>query len=343
DDGNGEEDQCLRVSKEQRLIEEEEADELYRDVDINQGRGLQVSQDIEGCHLPMTHPLWRTYRSDIASRWEDPYPRKVDSFPGFSLIPDLAFIQSKLLCPSTNDSLWRERTRVGTLKSPRRMLTVRGCKLVRCRVVRKLTLSQQAVPFRAAVGRIEEEDYGRDKVSLKTLCYLNSHRYKIVLHTIHVEVFNMKVISIMDQIGTEKYFNDTFEYIHVVTPPEVDTHGEEEDGKSVKMRFVGSYCEKDDWGLCIKSYRVNAILEEEENGPGLFVDIFDGEMAIKWSCQYEFEASEIIRHRDLFSLTYLWLYYGSLDFHHGHISTFKADIFQMMSTPIVCREHATAV
>ncbi|GJY15838.1 phospholipase-like protein [Tanacetum coccineum] len=27
----------------------------------------------EGCPLPMTHPLWRTYRSDIASRWEDPY------------------------------------------------------------------------------------------------------------------------------------------------------------------------------------------------------------------------------------------------------------------------------
>nr|GFB40419.1 hypothetical protein [Tanacetum cinerariifolium] len=31
DDGNGEEDQGLRVSDEQRLIEQEEADELYRD------------------------------------------------------------------------------------------------------------------------------------------------------------------------------------------------------------------------------------------------------------------------------------------------------------------------
>nr|GFC05811.1 hypothetical protein [Tanacetum cinerariifolium] len=37
DDGNSEEDQGLRVSEEQRLIEEEEADELYRDVVINQG------------------------------------------------------------------------------------------------------------------------------------------------------------------------------------------------------------------------------------------------------------------------------------------------------------------
>nr|GFB25031.1 hypothetical protein [Tanacetum cinerariifolium] len=54
DDGNGEEDQGLRVSAKQRLIEEEEADELYRDVDINQGRGLQVSQDIEDFHVTLT-------------------------------------------------------------------------------------------------------------------------------------------------------------------------------------------------------------------------------------------------------------------------------------------------
>nr|GEZ62907.1 integrase, catalytic region, zinc finger, CCHC-type, peptidase aspartic, catalytic [Tanacetum cinerariifolium] len=43
DDGNGEEDQGLRISEEERIHEEEEADELYRNVDINQGRGLQVS------------------------------------------------------------------------------------------------------------------------------------------------------------------------------------------------------------------------------------------------------------------------------------------------------------
>nr|GFD29246.1 hypothetical protein [Tanacetum cinerariifolium] len=41
DDGNGKEDQGLRISKEERMQEEEEVDELYRDVDINQGRGLQ--------------------------------------------------------------------------------------------------------------------------------------------------------------------------------------------------------------------------------------------------------------------------------------------------------------
>nr|GFA64588.1 hypothetical protein [Tanacetum cinerariifolium] len=58
DDDKGEEDQGLRVSEEQRLIDDEEADELYRDVDINQGRGLQVSQDIEDSHMTLTsvHP-----------------------------------------------------------------------------------------------------------------------------------------------------------------------------------------------------------------------------------------------------------------------------------------------
>nr|GFD17667.1 hypothetical protein [Tanacetum cinerariifolium] len=54
DDGNGEEDQGLRVSEEQRIIKEEEADELYRDIDINQGQGLQVSQDIKDSHVTLT-------------------------------------------------------------------------------------------------------------------------------------------------------------------------------------------------------------------------------------------------------------------------------------------------
>nr|GFA03332.1 hypothetical protein [Tanacetum cinerariifolium] len=54
DDGNGEEDQGLRISEEKRMREEEEADELYRDVDINQGRGLQVSQDIDDSHMTLT-------------------------------------------------------------------------------------------------------------------------------------------------------------------------------------------------------------------------------------------------------------------------------------------------
>nr|GEZ30693.1 hypothetical protein [Tanacetum cinerariifolium] len=54
DDGNDKEDQGLRISEEERLTEEEEANELYRDVDINQGRGLPLSQDIEDSHVTLT-------------------------------------------------------------------------------------------------------------------------------------------------------------------------------------------------------------------------------------------------------------------------------------------------
>nr|GEY90599.1 hypothetical protein [Tanacetum cinerariifolium] len=50
----GEEDQGLRISEEERMHEEEEAAELYRDVDINQGRGLQVSKDINNSHVTLT-------------------------------------------------------------------------------------------------------------------------------------------------------------------------------------------------------------------------------------------------------------------------------------------------
>nr|GFD26840.1 hypothetical protein [Tanacetum cinerariifolium] len=54
DDGNNEEDQGLRIGEEERIREEEEADELYRDVDINQGRGLQVSQETVDSHVILT-------------------------------------------------------------------------------------------------------------------------------------------------------------------------------------------------------------------------------------------------------------------------------------------------
>nr|GFA56324.1 hypothetical protein [Tanacetum cinerariifolium] len=49
-----EEDQGLRIGEEERMQKEEEADELYRDVDINQGRGLQVSQETKDSHMILT-------------------------------------------------------------------------------------------------------------------------------------------------------------------------------------------------------------------------------------------------------------------------------------------------
>nr|GFA00909.1 hypothetical protein [Tanacetum cinerariifolium] len=69
DDGNGDEDQGLRISEEDRMQEEEEADELYRDVNINQGRGLQVSQNVEDSHVTLTpvHPDGLQESSSVSS------------------------------------------------------------------------------------------------------------------------------------------------------------------------------------------------------------------------------------------------------------------------------------
>nr|GFA62823.1 hypothetical protein [Tanacetum cinerariifolium] len=54
DESNDKEDKELRLSEEARIQEEEEADELYRDVNINQGRGLQVTQNVEDSHVTLT-------------------------------------------------------------------------------------------------------------------------------------------------------------------------------------------------------------------------------------------------------------------------------------------------
>nr|GFA51771.1 hypothetical protein [Tanacetum cinerariifolium] len=49
-----EEDQDLRLSEEARIQEEEDVDELYRNVNINQGMGLQVTQNVEDSHVTLT-------------------------------------------------------------------------------------------------------------------------------------------------------------------------------------------------------------------------------------------------------------------------------------------------
>nr|GEX00476.1 hypothetical protein [Tanacetum cinerariifolium] len=46
DEGNGEEDLGLNIGEEERHDEEEEEDELYRDVNINQGRGIQATLEV---------------------------------------------------------------------------------------------------------------------------------------------------------------------------------------------------------------------------------------------------------------------------------------------------------
>nr|GEW26284.1 hypothetical protein [Tanacetum cinerariifolium] len=53
DEGDGEKDQGLNVNEEEH-VEEEEKDELYRDVNINQGRGIQATLEVEDTHVTLT-------------------------------------------------------------------------------------------------------------------------------------------------------------------------------------------------------------------------------------------------------------------------------------------------
>nr|GEW43340.1 hypothetical protein [Tanacetum cinerariifolium] len=54
DEGNGEEDLGLNFGREERHDEEEEENELYRDVNINQGRGIQMNQEVKDSHVTLT-------------------------------------------------------------------------------------------------------------------------------------------------------------------------------------------------------------------------------------------------------------------------------------------------
>nr|GEX62459.1 hypothetical protein [Tanacetum cinerariifolium] len=71
DEGDGEEDQGLRINEEERLNEKEEAEELYRDVNINKGMGIQATLDVENSHVTLTsvHPDGQQESSSVSSHF----------------------------------------------------------------------------------------------------------------------------------------------------------------------------------------------------------------------------------------------------------------------------------
>nr|GEX43476.1 retrovirus-related Pol polyprotein from transposon TNT 1-94 [Tanacetum cinerariifolium] len=87
DEGDGVEDQGLNVNEEEH-VEEEEEDKLYRDVNINQGMGLQATLEVEDSHVTLTLvkpddkqtrllKLSLPFRTD---RLRDAYQRENDEF-----------------------------------------------------------------------------------------------------------------------------------------------------------------------------------------------------------------------------------------------------------------------
>nr|GEY34752.1 hypothetical protein [Tanacetum cinerariifolium] len=70
-DGNGEEEFGLNVGREEGHNEEEKEDELYRDININQGSGLQMTQEVEDSHVTLTpvNPDGQQQSSSVSSQF----------------------------------------------------------------------------------------------------------------------------------------------------------------------------------------------------------------------------------------------------------------------------------
>nr|GFB54114.1 hypothetical protein [Tanacetum cinerariifolium] len=71
DEGNGEENLGTNVGREEGYNEEEEEDELYRDVNINQGRGIQMTQEVEDSNVTLTpvNPDGQQQSSSVSSQF----------------------------------------------------------------------------------------------------------------------------------------------------------------------------------------------------------------------------------------------------------------------------------
>nr|GEV46868.1 retrovirus-related Pol polyprotein from transposon TNT 1-94 [Tanacetum cinerariifolium] len=71
EEGNGAKDIGLNVERVEGLNEKEEADKLYRDVNINQGRGIQVTQEVKDSHVTLTliNPDGQQQSSSVSSQF----------------------------------------------------------------------------------------------------------------------------------------------------------------------------------------------------------------------------------------------------------------------------------
>nr|GEV74399.1 retrovirus-related Pol polyprotein from transposon TNT 1-94 [Tanacetum cinerariifolium] len=71
DEGNGEEDLGLNVGKEEEHNKEEEEDKLYKDTNINQGRGIQTTLDVEDSYVTLTsvNPDGQQQSSSVSSQF----------------------------------------------------------------------------------------------------------------------------------------------------------------------------------------------------------------------------------------------------------------------------------
>nr|GFA04132.1 hypothetical protein [Tanacetum cinerariifolium] len=105
EESNDEEEQELRLSEEARIQEEDDADELYRDVNINQGKGLQHPEWFKKQTKPPTpdHAWNKTLSATHGSiqPWISDLAKQADSRASFNELMDTlvdfsAFLMNRL-------------------------------------------------------------------------------------------------------------------------------------------------------------------------------------------------------------------------------------------------------
>nr|GEU62830.1 hypothetical protein [Tanacetum cinerariifolium] len=102
DEGNGDEDLGLNVGREEGHDEEEEEDKLYRDVNINQGRGIQTTQEFEDSHVTLTsvNPDGMESIFETTSQMDAQTPTSVAPLPMFVPTMTLSTITTTSQAPT---------------------------------------------------------------------------------------------------------------------------------------------------------------------------------------------------------------------------------------------------
>nr|GEU32843.1 copia protein [Tanacetum cinerariifolium] len=119
EEGNGEENLSLNVGREEGHDEEEEEDELYRDININQGRGIQTTQKFEDSHVTLTlvNPDGQQQSSSVSSQFVTmaPLPMVAPTITPSTIATITTTIQAPTLPTTASSTLLQDLPNFGSL------------------------------------------------------------------------------------------------------------------------------------------------------------------------------------------------------------------------------------
>nr|GEY70426.1 hypothetical protein [Tanacetum cinerariifolium] len=119
DEGNGEENLGTNVGREEGHNEKEEEDELYRDVNINLGRGIQTTQEFEDSHVTQTlvNPDGQQQSSSMSSQFVTmaPLPMSAPTLTSSTIATITTTIQAPTPPTTASSTLLQDLPNFGSL------------------------------------------------------------------------------------------------------------------------------------------------------------------------------------------------------------------------------------